>query len=275
MSTELKLQVRISIYVQVLFIQLLLFATEPFFLSINTASLTVSALCVTAYIQYARDQISDYHLATAHNTAIIMVPAILSLVAKVFWVRERSPVAERRWPPVTTIIVATICFALNMGLLGIEGSKDMEKCSFDGVYKFDWAHLPREILAAIGIYFLGLLIYAPHVLGIYPLPAMFVRVIGIICQSASVVGTCGLIDFIETGVQNAQPYLVGGNEDNWGFGQILAFLLLVLPAMDQLNYMFSPSKQDRTKSNCRVWWIETGKPFWERIRVGKSLTGFD
>jgi hypothetical protein len=256
-----------------LFIQLLLFVTEPFFLSINTACLTVSALCVTAYIQYARDQISDYHLATAHNTAIIMVPAILSLVAKVFWVREQTPVAERKdkMPPITTMVVATVCFALNMGLLGIEASKDMQKCSFDGIYKFDWAHLPHEILAAIGIYFLGLAIYFPHVCGIYPLPPIFVRLIGIICQLASVVGTCGLIDFIETGVQNAQPYLQGGNEDNWGFGQILAFLLLVLPAMDQLNYMFSRSKIDPSKTKCKMWWLTTGKPFWERINRGMLL----
>ena len=72
-------------------------------------------------------------------------------------------------------------------------------------------------------------------------------------QIAAILATVGFISFIELEVQSAQPFLVGGSEDTWGFGQILAMLVLILPTVERLEYGFDPSEEDESKSKLRYW----------------------
>jgi len=77
--------------------------------------------------------------------------------------------------------------------------------------------------------------------------------ISMLMQIAAIMATIGIISFIELGVQSAQPFLVGGSEDTWGFGQILAISVLILPTVERLEYGFSRSKEDESKSKLRYW----------------------
>jgi len=96
-------------------------------------------------------------------------------------------------------------------------------------------------------------------------------VVSVLMQIAAIMVTVGFISFIELGVQSAQPFLVGGSEDTWGFGQILAMSVLILPTVERLEYGFSRSEEDGSKSKLRYW----RDVQWERIRKGKDPIWLD
>jgi hypothetical protein len=78
-------------------------------------------------------------------------------------------------------------------------------------------------------------------------------VISVLMQIAAILATVGFISFIELGVQRAQPFLVGGSEDTWGFGQILAMLVLILPTVERLEWnVLNMDLISRRKTNQRV-----------------------
>jgi hypothetical protein len=54
------------------------------------------------------------------------------------------------------------------------------------------------------------------------------------------------------GVQRAQPYLIGGSGDTWGFGQILALSLLVIPTVEKIKYAFKKAKEEPSFANLDI-----------------------
>ena len=77
--------------------------------------------------------------------------------------------------------------------------------------------------------------------------------LSMLAQIAAIIMTVGFISFIELGVRSAQQFLEGGSEDTWGFGQILAIAVLILPTVERLKYGFSRSTEDESKTKLRYW----------------------
>jgi hypothetical protein len=179
--------------------------------------------------------------------AIIVLPAIFSMVVKCL--------SLRMFPPRITIGLSILCICLNFGLMGIQISTLNQSCLFGGSIDSDpFNSFPTILVAGIIVYFLFLPVFAT---------VQFVQrfakwrrnmfIISILTQIAAIIVTVGFISLIELGVRRAQPFLVGGSEDTWGFGQILVISVLILPTVERLEYGFSRSKEDPSKSKLGYW----------------------
>ena len=198
-------------------------------------------------VQYARGALSDYHRTTAHHTVIIMLPAIFSMVVKCLRLRTV--------PPRITIAVSVLCVCLNVGLLGIQIANLGQSCLFGGKIETDPINsFPTILIASAIVYFLFLPVFAAvQLIERFEKGRKYMFVVSVLMQIAAILVTVGFISFIELGVQSAQPFLVGGSEDTWGFGQILAMSVLILPTVERLEYGFSRSEEDESKSKLRYW----------------------
>jgi hypothetical protein len=95
-----------------------------------------------------------------------------------------------------------------------------------------------------------------------------------LCHIATLTATIGLIGFIEWNVTFAEPYLQGGSEDAWGFGQIFALVALVVPLLELVEHALSRSNMDGTipaRKRWRYWIDESIMPLVTAILNGKSL----
>ena len=198
-------------------------------------------------IQFVRGALSDYHLSTAHHTAIIMLPAIFSMIVKCL--------SLQTFPPRITIGLSILCICLNVGLMGIQISTLNQSCFFGGSIDSDPFNLfPTILVAGIIVYFLFLPVFAAvQFVQRFAKWRRYMFIISILAQIAAIIATVGFISLIELGVRRVQPFLVGGSEDTWGFGQILAISVLILPTVERLEYGFSRSKEDPSKSKLRYW----------------------
>jgi len=170
----------------------------------------------------------------------------------------------RTLPPRITIGVSILCICLNLGLMGIQFAKLGQSCFFGGIIDSDPIDsLPMTLIASLIVYFLFLPVFAAvQLVARLAKWRRYMFVISVLMQIAAIISTVGLISFIELGVQSVQSFLVGGSEDTWGFGQILAISVLILPTVERLEYGFSRSKEDESKSKLRYW----RDLQWERIR---------
>jgi len=212
--------------------------------------------------QFVRGELSDYHRTTAHHIAVVMLPAIFSMIVKCLYL-QTSPLR-------ITIGASIVCICLNIGLLGIQIARLNQSCFFGGIVASDpIAFFPTILTAGIVSYFLFLPVCATVQLvkrfaewrTKWP-KTMFT--ISILAQIAAILSTVGFISFIELDVRSAQPFLVGGSENTWGFGQILAITVLILPTVELLEDGFSQSEEHASKRKLR-YWIDMQS---ERIRKG-------
>ena len=189
-----------------------------------------------------------------------MLPAIGSMIVKNMFIRKL--------PPILTICVTTICFVLNVGLLGLIISRFHHHCMFDMKVDTDpISSFPTLLSSGLIIYFLLIPILA--IIQFWKRLEKwreYVVVIGLIGQIGAILMSIGLIFFIELLVQQAQPYLVGGSEDIWGFGQVLALSLLVIPTVERMKYAGEEAEEDGSLTNLEYWRIYTFEPFGERMR---------
>ena len=130
-----------------------------------------------------------------------------------------------------------------------------KSCFFGGIVDSDPIDLfPTILTAGIAIYFLFLPVCeSVQLVERFADWRRYIFIISIVAQIAAIMSTAGFISFIELGVRSAQPFLVGGSENTWGFGQILAIAVLILPTVERLEYGFSRSKDDESKSKLKYW----------------------
>ncbi len=255
-------------------IQLLTLVAVPCYSFIDTGSLTTSAVCVTAFIQHVRGELSDYHRTTAHQTAIIMLPAIGSMIVKCMRIRK--------WPPILTICASMVCTCLNVGLLSLVFSILHQHCLFDG--KVDTnpvGSFPNILFAGVVILFIIFFVLAVvQYVRIFERWRKYVFIVGIIGQIGGILSSIGFILFIELLVQEAQQYLIGGSEDKWGFGQILALSLLVIPTVERIKYAYEKAEEDHSLTNFQYWrrdslnhlrnWYKRGMYSFLRLLIWKG-----
>jgi uncharacterized membrane protein len=139
--------------------------------------------------------------------------------------------------------------------MGIQIANLSQSCLFGGKIEADPINsFPTILIASAIVYFLFLPVFAAvQLIERFKNGRKYMFVISLLMQIAAIMATVGFISFIELGVQSAQPFLVGGSEDTWGFGQILAMLVLILPTVERLEYGFSWSEEDKSKRNLRYW----------------------
>jgi len=202
-----------------------------------------------------------------------MLPAILGLPAQLLWLKQRNDDEnslrgpENQIPykmPWNTIFLCSICFILIFSLMGCTIALENNRCAFDGKHLMRPSDLPVIVWLGLGIYILGWLTFMILSLRRFREQSLqFRRILAIVCQLAVLSGTAGLIYYVEYNVLFAQGFLVGGNEDGWGFGQILAMIMLIVPVMEMVQHGISYSEGEDRRSRFKEW-IES----W-----GRRLTG--
>ena len=221
-----------------------------------------SALCMTALIQNARHNLSDYHRIVAHHSAFIMIPAICSMVVKCIHIRK--------CPQNLTIASSILCICFNFALAGTVISHLSDYCIFNGVVASDpISSFPTILIGGAVAYFVTLPLFAlvqyfPRFKNL----RKYLPVVCVFCQVAAIFGSVGFIIFIELLVREVQPYLQGGSENTWGFGQVLSLVLLVLPTVDIIQQCLEKSKDNPPYTKLENWKITQIDPLWMKIRNG-------
>ena len=200
-----------------------------------------------------------------------MLPTIFGAAAQLFWLKQRNDNEnslrdpDNKIPykiPWNTIFLCCICFGLIFSLLGCTMAVEHNRCSFDGKYLMGPSELPLIVWVGLGIYIVGWLMFMVLSRRRYREQSLrFRRILAIVCQVAVLAATAGLIFFVEFNVQFAQGFLVGGSEDSWGFGQILAMIMLIVPVMEMVQHGFSHSEGNdgKTRSRFREWSARWGR----------------
>lgn len=104
--------------------------------------------------------------------------------------------------------------------------------------------------------------------------------LAVVCQLAALAATGGLIYYVEKNVLFAQGFLVGGTENSWAFGQILAMISVIVPVMEMLQHGASYSKgSDHNRFICWLKRVrERINSLFRRIGLGghnrKARNGF-
>lgn len=238
---------------------MLLLLEKPFYTFINTACLTVSAMGLTALIQKARNEISSYHLALAHHITLTMLPVIMGVAAQLPWIRQRQSTidsngdgdGERKRMPWSTMLLCIVAFLFIFGVMGSVLAL-RNRCSFDGHYQMGPDSLPLIVWLGLGIYILGWVTSLSLKRDRFHLCSIDLKDwLAVVCQLAVLAATGGLIYFVEKNVLFAQGFLVGGTENNWAFGQILAMISVIVPVMEMLQHGASHSQgSDRNRFIC-------------------------
>ena len=165
------------------------------------------------------------------------------------------------------MVLCIICVSLIMGLIVLTEKNAHRRCSFDGYRVMGPTDLPIVVWIGAGVYATSLILFICLFvsLGRYRFESYYPFLVGP-GHIGAIAAEIGLIYYVEINVRFAQHFLVGGSEDDWGFGQIFAIASLVIPVVEMTEHVLSPSMDDPKRSRL-VHWLRihiyhSGKKLW-------------
>lgn len=181
---------------------------------------------------------SSYHLELSHHLSLLVVLPLFSFFAKFFVDLYRLIGYRCTSFPIFTLIAASLSLGMVATLMALAGKDLQDRCTFDGGSGIGPWELGPVFFAGCGIFIIGAILLvicqcsAPRQDS--RLRARFHQIAPYVTmQVGSFVAVIGFIIFIEQkNIAYAAPYLVGGSENQVGFGQVFAWMALLLPLRD-------------------------------------------